>query len=244
MDSPKAAVRRVRDHGTPSTKGPPKLRRNSWDGSTKKGIDAHHDPAKEGSSVWQVLWKDRGGGSKLKQVVFEASAAAQAFINRQIEAWSEAASRAASVEELPENVVNPEAHETQLEPVSSFADEGMVVPPKHLIPNGPFPGMSSSSELLNEELVRCLTSAIPPRFRHTTWNMLYSTDKHGFSLQTLYRKAAGIVPTVMVIQDGSDFVFGCYCSEAWKMGPRFYGTGETFVFQLEVRDLLSALSQR
>jgi len=40
---------------------------------------------------------------------------------------------------------------------------------------------------------------------------------------------------VLLIKDGADFIFGAYCSEAWKMGSRFYGTGETFVFQLEVR---------
>lgn len=27
-------------------------------------------------------------------------------------------------------------------------------------------------------------------------------------------------------------IFGAYCSEPWRLAPRFYGTGETFIFQL------------
>jgi hypothetical protein len=30
------------------------------------------------------------------------------------------------------------------------------------------------------------------------------------------------------------YVFGTYTSEGWKVAPRYYGSGESFVFQLEV----------
>lgn len=30
------------------------------------------------------------------------------------------------------------------------------------------------------------------------------------------------------------YVFGCYTPEGWHVAPRFYGSGESFVFQLEV----------
>jgi len=33
-------------------------------------------------------------------------------------------------------------------------------------------------------------------------------------------------------------VFGCYTSEGWRICPRYYGSGESFVFQLEVSRLL------
>jgi hypothetical protein len=62
-----------------------------------------------------------------------------------------------------------------------------------------------------------------------------STARHGISLQTLYRRAAGAPQTLLVVRDGGGHVFGAFSAEAWRVAPRFYGTGETFVFQLEVR---------
>jgi hypothetical protein len=38
---------------------------------------------------------------------------------------------------------------------------------------------------------------------------------------------------VLVIKDTGGHVFGAFTAEAWRVAPRFYGTGETFVFQLE-----------
>ncbi len=31
------------------------------------------------------------------------------------------------------------------------------------------------------------------------------------------------------------YSFGCYTPDSWHVAPRYYGSGETFVFQLEVR---------
>ena len=39
---------------------------------------------------------------------------------------------------------------------------------------------------------------------------------------------------VFVVQDTSDQVFGGYFSQSLEMKPEFYGTGETFLFQLKV----------
>jgi hypothetical protein len=64
--------------------------------------------------------------------------------------------------------------------------------------------------------------------------MARSTSRHGVSLQTLYRRAAGAAPTLLVVRDGGGGVFGAFSAEAWRVAPRFYGSGETFVFQLEV----------
>ena len=53
----------------------------------------------------------------------------------------------------------------------------------------------------------------------------------------MYRKASSLSPTVLVVRDDSGYVFGCFATEAWAAnggggGAKYYGTGETFVFQL------------
>lgn len=205
------------------------LKRSSWSGTLKLTNSEqvlkprNNDPNQ--TSFWRVLWKEGGGSTKIKQIVFEADLTAESFISRQIKNWSNAISQASTSEDLNE----------PLTPNQSFASPGSIVPAKHLIPDGPFSGLSAPSRLLNEEQVRCLTSNIPLRHRHSMWNLLYSTERHGISMQTMLRKAHSYSPTILVIKDSSDFIFGCYCSEAWKTTRRFYGTGETFVFQLEVR---------
>lgn len=48
------------------------------------------------------------------------------------------------------------------------------------------------------------------------------------------RKAAEVGPCVMVVRDRGRAVFGCYTPERWRPAPRYYGTGESFVFTLQV----------
>lgn len=63
-----------------------------------------------------------------------------------------------------------------------------------------------------------------------------SRQVHGISLATLYRnaaRAAGGSASLLVLRDSGGYVFGCFATEPWHMAPRFYGTGETFVFQLQ-----------
>jgi len=42
-------------------------------------------------------------------------------------------------------------------------------------------------------------------------------------------------PCVLVVRDRRGAVFGCFAAEAWRVAPRYYGTGESFVFQLQAR---------
>ncbi len=50
-------------------------------------------------------------------------------------------------------------------------------------------------------------------------------------------------PCVLVVRDRRGAVFGCFTAEAWRVAPRYYGTGESFVFQLQAR-LVGALRAR
>lgn len=41
-----------------------------------------------------------------------------------------------------------------------------------------------------------------------------------------------VAPSLLLVKDAGGAVFGAYVSDAWRYNPRFYGTGETFVFQV------------
>ena len=49
------------------------------------------------------------------------------------------------------------------------------------------------------------------------------------------RRAADAGPAVLAVRDTSGRVFGAFTAEPWRIAPRYYGTGESFVFQLRVR---------
>eukprot|EP00198_Chlamydomonas_reinhardtii_P001214 XP_001690549.1 predicted protein [Chlamydomonas reinhardtii] len=93
--------------------------------------------------------------------------------------------------------------------------------------------VGDASAILTEGHARALASAIPPLERMKEWTLSYSTTKHGTSLQTLYRKAVPGMATILLIRDFGGYTFGCYTPDSWRVSPRYYGSGETFVFQLE-----------
>jgi hypothetical protein len=39
-------------------------------------------------------------------------------------------------------------------------------------------------------------------------------------------------PTVLVVRDGAGHVFGAFAPDQWRPQPRFFGSGEAFVFGL------------
>lgn len=85
---------------------------------------------------------------------------------------------------------------------------------------------------MTDDHVRLLHKALPARVRLRTWTLLYGSKRDGISLQTLYRRAAGRAPTLLVVSDTSGGAFGAFTNEAWKVGPKYRGTGECFVFRL------------
>ncbi|GIL55153.1 hypothetical protein Vafri_10748 [Volvox africanus] len=106
-----------------------------------------------------------------------------------------------------------------------------------MTPGGGFwePTLSEPSAVMPLDDFRALAGAVPARLAARRWQLLYGSARDGISLRTLYRKAAGRAPTVLVVREAGacGHVFGAFAAEAWKSGPRFYGTGETFVFMLQ-----------
>ncbi|KAI1895052.1 hypothetical protein AGOR_G00102300 [Albula goreensis] len=92
------------------------------------------------------------------------------------------------------------------------------------------------SRILEEQHVREISAELPPRTVGHTWQLSYSTSKHGASLKTLYRKLAGSdSPLLIVIKDTKNQVFGSFLSHPLRPSEKFYGTGETFLFMLHPR---------
>jgi hypothetical protein len=48
--------------------------------------------------------------------------------------------------------------------------------------------MAERSGILSADAACALSGALPARFRMSGWRLLYSTERHGISLQTLYRR--------------------------------------------------------
>lgn len=57
----------------------------------------------------------------------------------------------------------------------------------------------------------------------------------------LRRRAPESAPCVLVVRDTQQHIFGCFTSESWRVAPRYYGTGESFVFQIQVHLLAPGL---
>ncbi|TFY50507.1 hypothetical protein EVG20_g11476, partial [Dentipellis fragilis] len=62
-----------------------------------------------------------------------------------------------------------------------------------------------------------------------TWNLLYSLDQHGISLQTLYSRCENhLGGALVVIKDSSGAVFGVWMGEGIRMSRgSYYGSGES-----------------
>uniref|UniRef100_A0A8C8ICP5 TLDc domain-containing protein n=1 Tax=Oncorhynchus tshawytscha TaxID=74940 RepID=A0A8C8ICP5_ONCTS len=85
--------------------------------------------------------------------------------------------------------------------------------------------------LLHPSIFLQLSVELPPRTVGHTWQLAYSTSRHGSSLKSLYRRLKGSdSPILMVIKDSLNQVFGSFLSHPLRPSETFYGTGETFLF--------------
>ncbi|CAK6956886.1 nuclear receptor coactivator 7 [Scomber scombrus] len=93
-----------------------------------------------------------------------------------------------------------------------------------------------NSHIFEASHIRELCKELPPRTVGYTWQLAYSTSRHGASLKNLYRKlSATESPVLVVIKDALDEIFGAFLSHPLRPSETFYGTGETFLFMLHPR---------
>jgi len=72
---------------------------------------------------------------------------------------------------------------------------------------------------------------LPHEMRHL-WRPLFNTDVHGESFSKFTGCISNQGPTVIVIWDDEGNVFGGFATDSWKMGPKFIGKPESFLFHL------------
>lgn len=76
---------------------------------------------------------------------------------------------------------------------------------------------------------------LPTRLQLLEFETVYSTDIHGCRLMTLFDKIEFYDNSIIIIKTTKNQVFGAFCSQPWSNRlprPKFFGTGETFLFKL------------
>eukprot|EP00301_Raphidiophrys_heterophryoidea_P006249 c12537_g2_i2.p1 GENE.c12537_g2_i2~~c12537_g2_i2.p1 ORF type:complete len:408 (-),score=76.57 c12537_g2_i2:210-1433(-) len=99
-------------------------------------------------------------------------------------------------------------------------------------PDLPVPVLDFESEILSQSQVQMLVGTLPISFQFSDWFLLYSLQRHGVSLGTFFRNTAAKGPSLVIIQDQNGHIFGGYASESWEIKPKYYGTGESYLFQI------------
>mmetsp|Transcript_7726 Transcript_7726/g.21997 ORF Transcript_7726/g.21997 Transcript_7726/m.21997 type:complete len:601 (+) Transcript_7726:324-2126(+) len=230
-------------------------------GKTEASIASSEQESDDNLGSWEIFWKTGGGNGPLKSMTFTTTNEARAYIHNQLESWADRHMCSGSIKQLEEIIAlepthptiesrptliqahevpvgfvppeRPAAPEPQPTPEAEPGSSGDTVPPLHLVEGKWVPKLNSTSDILSEHHVRCLCHQLPKRMHQAPWELVYSTERHGISLHTLFRSAARWAYTILVVKDGAGYVFGSFCTEAWKMNPRYFGTGECFVFQLQ-----------
>mmetsp|Transcript_58811 Transcript_58811/g.80263 ORF Transcript_58811/g.80263 Transcript_58811/m.80263 type:complete len:340 (+) Transcript_58811:70-1089(+) len=92
------------------------------------------------------------------------------------------------------------------------------------------PRLQGESEILNDDLVRHLESILPVSTQGYQWKLLYSTTQHGAQMGTFYHRARKEQRSLMIIQTLDREIFGGFTTTSWHPHPKYFGTGESFLF--------------
>jgi hypothetical protein len=94
--------------------------------------------------------------------------------------------------------------------------------------------LKDKSEILTNEMLRQLSNRISPLLLMRPWEVRFRINSDGVSMRTFFTKLEKYNPTIFLVQDANNCVFGALVSEIWHSSTRFYGTGEAFLFTFKV----------
>jgi hypothetical protein len=98
--------------------------------------------------------------------------------------------------------------------------------------HGPETVPEQRSSILTERHVQFLWSHLPMYLTCNEMELVYDTRCHGWNLLSFFARLDGKGPTVVVVKDTRDNIFGAFCSASWKRSMDVYGNGRSFVFSL------------
>lgn len=98
-----------------------------------------------------------------------------------------------------------------------------------------FADVNGSTSILHNKrtYLKLLASFLPLHQRQRKLSMLFSSERHGRSLDTLYRLCQRHHPCILLIEDyRHGHVIGAYCPDPIHPGKTVSGTGAAFLFRL------------
>jgi len=133
-------------------------------------------------------------------------------------------------------------------PIRRQQTEAPVIPDLDM-PEGAMKQLGAQGVLLlSDGLLQQLAQWLPRRHTHARWTMLFSTGLDGYSLHTLYRKCTDRGVLLLLVRDVHGGLFGAHIADRLRLPDSghatgttalatdsmlsFYGTGETFLFEV------------
>jgi len=130
-------------------------------------------------------------------------------------------------DDLEKWFLNQPLLETAMKDVFNYCFQISAPQPSNLTPIIP----RNSKTSLSMQQVLFLNSALPHEFR-SIWRPLFNTEIHGESFSKLVGAIPNQGPTLVIVWDKTGNVFGGFAASSWKVGPKFYGKQENFLFHL------------
>eukprot|EP00592_Proboscia_alata_P000630 CAMPEP_0194373902 /NCGR_PEP_ID=MMETSP0174-20130528/22295_1 /TAXON_ID=216777 /ORGANISM="Proboscia alata, Strain PI-D3" /LENGTH=351 /DNA_ID=CAMNT_0039153185 /DNA_START=220 /DNA_END=1275 /DNA_ORIENTATION=+ len=93
------------------------------------------------------------------------------------------------------------------------------------------------SHTLSRTRLESLRFFLPSSVSESNFWLKYSCARDGASLQNLFSCIHGSNQVIIAIETNEGEVFGSFTSSAWRVGPNYYGSGESFLWRLKHSDI-------
>ncbi|GMF20945.1 unnamed protein product [Phytophthora fragariaefolia] len=99
-------------------------------------------------------------------------------------------------------------------------------------PTGGRPLVGHQSAFLTEKHMQFLWKNLPNYLTCNQMELIFTTRVHGWNFLSFFSRLENKGPTILVVQDEHENIFGAFCPASWKRSKAFFGNGRAFVFSL------------